>query len=92
MLLGTCIGLLSIWILWFEKGNAFVKLRLSIILAALYFATQVGAIFFPGTALFDPGFAPPGNLPVQLIMDSVLLFLLAMAYIIEQKRIKRLNL
>lgn len=92
MLLGTCVGLLSVWVLWFEAGNALVKLRLSLILAALYFATQIGAIFFPGTALFDPGFAPPGNIPVQLIMDAALLLLLAVAYILEQRRIKRLNL
>jgi len=87
MLLGTAIGLLSIWVLWFRDGNKVGNLQLAVILASVYWLTQLGSFIFPGTALFDPEFAPPGNLPVQLIMDGALLVLLG-AYTVAYKNIE----
>jgi len=89
MLLGTCIGLLSLWILWFSKADKIGKLRLSAILASLYWLTQAGSILFPGTALVDPEFSHAGQLPAQLIVDVVMLSMLTLGYMLETKRLKQ---
>jgi len=36
MLLGTVIGLLSLWVLWFQKGDKAISLRLAVVLASFY--------------------------------------------------------
>ena len=82
MLLGTVIGLLSLWLLWFQNGEQTMMLRLSMVLASFYWITQAGSISFPGTALVDPEFARPGQLPAQLIVDVVMLAMLALAYLL----------
>ncbi|HEX4354300.1 MAG TPA: DUF6640 family protein, partial [Polyangiales bacterium] len=51
MLLGTCIGLLALAVLFSRKLHAF---PLAVVLASLYWLTQMGALLFPGTALIDP--------------------------------------
>lgn len=89
MLLGTCLGLLSLWTLWLEKGNALMRLRYTTLLASFYWFTQMGAILFPGTALTDPEFARLHQLPAQLIVDVVMLTLLAVAYPLELHRLKQ---
>ena len=92
MLLGTAIGLLALWVLWAQPAAALQKLRLATILASFYWLTQAGAILFPGTALVDPEFAHPGQLPAQLIVDVVMLGLLALAYALELARLRRSGL
>src|SRR6187549_3943672 len=67
MLLGTCLGLFSLWTLWVEKTNALMQLRYTTLLASFYWFTQMGSILFPGTALTDPEFAHLYKLPAQLI-------------------------
>lgn len=91
MLLGTCLGLFSFWILWIEKTDAFTRLRYATILAGFYWITQMGAILFPGTALADPEFTSRHQLPAQLIVDIVMLTLLTVAYPLELHRLKRAN-
>lgn len=91
MLLGTCLGLFALWILWVFKGDKFTQLRFSTILASLYWLTQAGSVLFPGTALVDPEFAHQGQLPAQLIVDVVMILLLAIAYPMELKRIKNID-
>ncbi len=91
MLLGTAIGLLALWVLWIQKTNERNKLGVSITLASLYWLTQFGAIFFPGTALTDPEFHYPGQPPAQLIVDIVMITLLIIAYFLEIKRIKNIS-
>lgn len=88
MLLGTMIGLLSLYVLWFQKGDKKTMLRLAAILASFYWITQAGAILFPGTALVDPEFARAGQLPAQLIVDVVMLVMLGVGYLLEVKRLK----
>lgn len=88
MLLGTVIGLLALWIIWYDKINTLYKLRMAAILASFYWITQVGATTFPGTALVDPEFSHPGQLPAQLIVDIVMLTMLAIGYYLEVKRLK----
>ncbi len=89
MLLGTAIGLLALWVLWAQAAAGLNRLRLAVVLASFYWLTQAGAILFPGTALVDPEFAQPGQLPAQLIVDLVMLTLLAIAYPLELARLKR---
>ena len=89
MLLGTCLGLLALWVVWGANFGALARLRLSAILASLYWLTQAGAATFPGTALVDPQFAHPGQLPAQLIVDVVMLGLLVVAYPLELRRLHR---
>jgi len=88
MLLGTCIGLVALWILWILKGDKMIKLRISAILASLYWLTQAGSLLFPGTALVDPQFAHARQAPAQLIVDVVMLTFLAIGYPLEVKRLK----
>ena len=82
------IGLLSLYALWFLKGDKLTTLRLSVILASFYWITQAGAILFPGTALTDPEFSHPGQAPVQLIVDVVMLAILGLGYALELNRLK----
>ena len=88
MLLGTCIGLVALWILWILKGDKMIKLRIGAILASLYWLTQAGSLLFPGTTLVDPQFAHTGQAPAQLIVDVVMLTFLAIGYPLEVKRLK----
>ena len=88
MLLGTSLGLLALWVLWFQQTEKINKLRLSTILASLYWLTQAGALLFPGTALTDPEFTHPGQPPAQLIVDIVMIVILTIAYWFEIRRLK----
>ena len=85
MLLGTLLGLLSLWMLW-RRNTDKTFLRLSVIVAGFYWVTQAGAMLFPGTALVDPEFAHTGQAPAQLIVDVVMLAMLGIAYRLEVKR------
>jgi hypothetical protein len=89
MLLGTCLGVLSLWILWAAKLEDKIKTQLAVLLASFYWLTQIGATLFPGTALTDPQFAYPGEPPHQLIVDLVMLLMLAIAWPLEIKKIKK---
>jgi len=88
MLLGTSLGLLALSVLWFQQSEKINKLRLSTILASLYWLTQAGALLFPGTALTDPEFTHPGQPPAQLIVDIVMIVILTIAYWFEIRRLK----
>ncbi len=89
MLLGTAIGLLALWVLWAQATTSLNRLRLAAVLASFYWLTQAGSILFPGTALVDPEFARPGQLPVQLLVDVAMLSLIAVGYWLELARLKR---
>lgn len=91
MLLGTAIGLLSLWLLWLGKGEKRRNIKLSAILASFYWLTQAGAVFFPGTALVDPEFKSPGQLPAQLIVDVVMLIILMGGYWLATKKPKAVS-
>lgn len=84
MLLGTVIGLLALAVLWLNKGDDKRRVMLALILSSFYWITQAGAALFPGTALVDPEFAHPGQLPAQLIVDVVMLGMLAVAFFFER--------
>lgn len=87
MLLGTALGLLSLILLWIIRGDDKRRIYSAGVLASLYWITQAGAILFPGTALADPEFVHPGDLPVQLIVDAVMLGMLGIGLTIERSRL-----
>ncbi|MBE9463805.1 DUF6640 family protein [Dyadobacter subterraneus] len=87
MLLGTIIGLSSIWVLWSVKADAYYRLRIASALASYYWITQAGSLLFPGTALVDPQFAYLGQAPAQIIVDIVMLLMLTIGFTLEKKRI-----
>ncbi|AUD07357.1 acetyltransferase [Spirosoma pollinicola] len=89
MVLGALLGFLSVWFLWFQQGEKRVTLQLAVLFGSLYWLGQVGAYFFPGTALFDPEFTHPGQWPDQLILDGILFFLLSVGYWLERRRLSR---
>ncbi len=88
MLLGTFIGLLSLWIIWVQKIDTLYKLRMASILAGLYWISQSGSILFPGTALVDPEFSYPGQPPAQLIVDVVMLVMLLTGFILVSRSLE----
>lgn len=89
MLMGTCLGLLSFYILWISKVDPSDKAKQASGLAGLYWLTQAGAILFPGSALVDPELNRASQLPAQLILDAVMFAMLAIGYRLEIDRSKR---
>ncbi len=97
MVLGALLGLLAIYCLWFRRAlSDQQKLNEATALASLYWLAQLPAVFFPGTALTDPGINHV-QMPVvfgielnQLIMDIVVIFpLLILGYYLERKSLKK---
>ncbi len=86
MLLGLGLGASALWFVWRQSGDTKTNLLAAVVFSALYWITQAGSITFPGTALFDPEFAPNSELPVQVIMDVIILSLLGFGYYLENKR------
>ena len=100
MVLGTILGFLSIYCLWFRKGvTQKQKLNEATVLASLYWLAQLPAKFFPGVALADPG-KNHAQMPVifgiefnQLIMDIIVIFpLIAVGYYLENKSLKKADI
>jgi hypothetical protein len=79
LLLGTLLGMLSLVLLWGKHD-----LRSAVLTCSLYWLAQLGSLAFPGTALMDPEFRNRhgGRAPMQPLLASVLLSLLATAWIV----------
>jgi uncharacterized protein DUF6640 len=77
LLLGTLLGVISLFFLWGKHD-----LRSAVLTCSLYWVAQLGSLAFPGTALVDPEFrARHGSrAPRQPMLASVLLILLAAAW------------
>ena len=97
MVLGAFLGLLAVYCLWFRREVSDKQmLNEGAILASLYWLAQLPAIFFPGTALTDPGINHV-QMPVifgvefnQLTMDIVVIFpLLILGYYLETKSLTK---
>lgn len=86
MLLGTLLGLTSLWLLWSPGGEVLYRLRIASVLASYYWLTQAGSLLFPGTALVDPEFAYPGQAPAQIIVDVVMLVILTIGHWLDMMR------
>lgn len=91
MVLGTFLGILTLYCLWLRKSieekQRFIE---ATVIVSLYWLAQIPAYFFPGTMLQDPG-ANHVTFPVifgiefnQLTMNiSVILPLIILAYYLE---------
>jgi hypothetical protein len=100
MVLGTILGFLTMYCLWFRKGiTKKQKLNEATALASLYWLAQLPATFFPGTALADPGINSV-KMPVifgiefnQVIMDIIVIFpLIALGYYLESRSLKKADI
>lgn len=95
MLLGTALGLLTLYYLWSPRWRSRPEgLGIGTALAAVYWLTQAGSLLFPGTALTDPEFADrtahiAGVVPMnQLTIEIVFLLLVAVGYGLERRRVR----
>jgi hypothetical protein len=100
MVLGTILGFLTLYCLWFRKGvTKQQKLNEATVLASLYWLAQLPATFFPGVALTDPG-VNSLKMPVifgiefnQVIMDITVIFpLIALGYYLENRSLKKADI
>ena len=95
MLLGTGLGVLTLYFLWSKRWRGARGLEVGTILAALYWLTQAGSLLFPGTALTDPEFADRvprigGVFPLnQLVIEVVFLGLVAVGFVLERRALQR---
>ncbi len=94
LLLSTLLGLLTIFCVWRRRGVALDNLNAATVLGSAYYFTQMGSIFLPNTALTDPEFVGTTRLPfgltgAQPIMDVVVLAMIAIAYALEFRWMRR---
>ncbi len=97
MVLGALLGLLAVFCLWFRRAvSDKQKLNEATVLASLYWLAQLPAVFFPGTALTDPGINSV-KMPVifgvefnQLTLNITVIFpLLILGYYLESRSLKK---
>ena len=91
MLLGTALGALALYLLWAKRKERTDSFGLAVTVTSIYWFTQIGSLFFPGTALVDPEFIDrvpqiKGFTVNQLGIDAVLLALLGVAYLFHYVR------
>lgn len=95
MVLGTFLGILTLYCLWIRKAvTEKQSFKEATILVSLYWLAQLPSMFFPGTKLVDPGtnhvefpmiFGVEFN---QLTMNiTVIIPLIALGYYLEMKRL-----
>ena len=93
MLLAVVLGASALWFTWRPARDISaqkVQLRAAVVFAVAYWITQLGSVFFPGTALIDPEFAA-NAIPFQPIVDVVIFILLGIAYAWERRWLRNLN-
>ena len=83
ILLGLCLGVLAIAILFLRRPLSMSQLGLAAIVSSLYWIGIFGARIFPGTAWVDLEFASaaptPMRMPFQLLIGLVLVAILVLA-------------
>ncbi len=89
LLLGTLLGLLTLFYVWRRRGLAIDNLKAASLLASMYWITQAGSGLLPNTALSDPEFLGTARLPFGLtgpqpFLDVVVLGVIAAAYALER--------
>jgi hypothetical protein len=94
LLLGTLLGLLTLFYTWRRRGFAPDNLGVAAILASLYWITQATAGLLPNTALTDPEFLGSTRFPFGLtgpqpFLDVVVLTIVAVAYALERSWMTR---
>jgi hypothetical protein len=91
---GAAVGALGLYTLWAHRGPWTAgRLQVSTAAASLYWITQLSAVGYPGTALFDRARsadgagAPPRVRGPQTVIAGVALALNALAYGLERHRL-----
>ncbi len=90
LLLGTLLGLLTIFSAWRRKGVGLDNLKTSTIFASLYWITQTTSGLLPNTALMDPEFVGSTRFPFGLtgpqpFLDVVVLAMIGVSYALESR-------
>ncbi len=94
MLLGTALGIFTLYFLWSKRWRGARGLEVGTILSAIYWVTQAGSLLFPGTALTDPEFAHRtqyigGVMPInQLTIITVFLVLVTVGFFLERRALR----
>jgi hypothetical protein len=84
MSMGAALSSTSIWQLWSASGDAREALNVGAICAALYWVTQVSALFYPGSKAVDP----PGTATFpQAKFALPSLGLVGLGYLLERRRL-----
>lgn len=92
MLLGVALGACALYFVWTRGRDARARFLAGVVFASLYWITQMASITFPGTAFVDPERAGTGQIlgiPVQLVIEVVLLVLLGTAVALASRRVVR---
>ena len=94
LLLGTLLGLLTLFYAWGRRGLAIDSLKVASLLGSLYWVTQAGSGLLPNTALTAPEFVGSTRLPLGLtgpqpFLDVVVLGMIGIGYGLERRRIVR---
>jgi len=79
LLLGSLLGSVSLWLLWYRHD-----LHAAVLTASLYWVAQLGSLTFPGTALIDPEFRERkgSRAPMQPLLASILIAFLVIAWLV----------
>ncbi|MBC7936705.1 MAG: hypothetical protein H7Y86_15245 [Rhizobacter sp.] len=97
MLLGSMLGIGSIWYSWKKTTDTQSKktnISIAVFLAAVYWMAQSISILFPETAFIDPQFGATPRLfgiPGQLALDMIVFLLLLVAYYAANRTLKRMK-
>ncbi len=90
ILLGTLLGLLTVFYAWRKRGLGPDNLMAATLIASLYWITQATAGLLPNTGLMDPEFIGTTRLPFGLtgpqpFLDAAMLAVIAVAYVLERR-------
>ena len=94
ILLGTLLGVLTMFYAWRRRGLALDNLRAATVFGSLYWITQACSGLLPNTALSDPEFVGSSRLPFGLtgpqpFLDAATLAAIAIAYALESRSLAR---
>ena len=89
---GAALGALGLYTLWAHRGPWTAgRLQVSTAAASLYWITQLSAVAYPGTALFDRPHSGEGEPPrlrgPQTVIAGIALTLNTLAYTLERRRL-----
>jgi hypothetical protein len=77
------LGICSVFFSWRKSEDRLTTILAASFFAAVYWIAQIGAIFYPGTAVFDPDTITPASvlmgIPGQIYAEAFFLILAGLA-------------
>jgi hypothetical protein len=77
------LGICSVFFAWRKSKDRLTSVLAASLFAAVYWIAQIGALFYPGTAVFDPDTITPASMlmgiPGQIYAEAFFLILTALA-------------